>query len=87
MYSQMWGEGSLKMITALHKIICINRIICIIRTMGGREGERGVVKACKGWFGALFFYVCPFDREGGVLELFGQCPYRTSTFLKGLPLE
>ena len=41
------------MITVFHKISCINRIICIIRTMGGREGGGGC-KGLPGWFGALF---------------------------------
>ena len=34
-----------------------------------------------------FFHVCPFDKGGGVLKLFGQCPYRTNTFQKGVSLK
>ena len=29
---------------------------------------------------------CTFDRGGGGLKLFGQCPYGTTHFKKGLPL-
>ena len=34
-----------------------------------------------GWFEAPF---CLFDRGGEGLKLFGQCPYRTNTFQKGV---
>ena len=35
---------------------------------------------------ANFFHVFPFDREGGSLKLFGQCPYITNAFQKrGFP--
>ena len=37
---------------------------------GGRED----VKACSDGL-EHFFQVCPFDRGGGGLKLFGQCPY------------
>ena len=30
------------------------------------------------------FHVCLFDKGGGGLKLFGQCPYRTNIFQKGL---
>ena len=39
-------------------------------------------KGLPGWFGALFFHVCPFDRGGGGLKLFGQYPYRANIFQK-----
>ena len=34
-------------------------------------------------WGTFFLHVCLFDREGGDLKLFWQCPYRTNTFQKG----
>ena len=36
--------------------------------------------------GHFFFHICPFDRGGVGLKLFGQCPYRTNTFQKGASL-
>ena len=33
--------------------------------------------------GHFFFHICPFDRGGVGLKLFGQCPYRTNIFQKG----
>ena len=45
-------------------------------------------KGLLGWFGALFFHVGPFDREGD-LKLFWQCPLpiEPTHFKKGLPLK
>ena len=38
-------------------------------------------------WGTFFLHVCPFDRGGGGLKLFWQCPYRTNTFQKGASLR
>ena len=38
-------------------------------------------------WGTFFFHVCPFDRGGGALKLFGQWLYRTDTFKKGTSLS
>ena len=51
-----------------------------------RKG-RGGVKACQDGLGHFFFHVCPFDRGGGGLKLFGQFSYRTNTFQKGASLR
>ena len=70
----------------------------IAQKRGGGGGCKGLpgglehffptlARGCKclpGWFGALFFlHICPFDRGGGCLKIFGQCPYRTNTFQNG----
>ena len=48
----------------------------------------GGVRACQDGLEHFFFHVCPFDRGGeGVLERFGQWPYRPNTFQKGAVLS
>ena len=42
-------------------------------------------KGLPGWFGTLFFHVCPFDREGGGDNL-GNAHIEPTHFKKGLPL-
>ena len=52
-----------------------------------------VARGCKGlpgWFGALFFHICPFDRGGVGVKLFGQhiskiskLPWASQLFTKG----
>ena len=44
----------------------------------------GGCKGLPGWFGTLFFHVCPFDR-GGVLSDLGNGHIDPTHFKKGLP--
>ena len=43
-------------------------------------------KGLSGWFGTLFFHVCPFDREGvGDLSDLGNANIEPTNFKKKLP--
>ena len=45
-------------------------------------------KGLPGWFGKLFFHVCPFDREGGGdLSDLGNAHIEPTHFKKGLPFN
>ena len=79
-----WGfKGLPEWFGALFSHVCLG-VQGLARMVWGIFFPRlpGGVKACQDGLGH-FFHVCPFDRGGVGLKLFGQCPYRTNTFQKG----